>query len=65
MESVKKTEDQHGFAAHPGRCVVERTFAWLGRNRRLARDFEASIASAVAFLYAASAMLLVRRLTRS
>ena len=37
----------------------------VGRNRRLARDFEATIASARAFLYAASVMLLVRRLARS
>jgi transposase len=37
--------------------VVERFFAWLGRNRRLAKDFEATIASAQAFLCAASIML--------
>ena len=40
------------------------TFAWLGRNRRLARDFEATIASATTFLYAAAVMLLTRRLGR-
>ena len=34
--------------------MVERTFAWLGRNRRLAKDIEATIASANAFLYAVS-----------
>ncbi len=39
--------------------------AWINRNRRLAKDFEASIASARAFLYAAAIMLLVRRLGRS
>jgi putative transposase len=49
----------------PRRWVVERCFAWLGRNRRLTRDFEATIASATAFLYAASAVLLVRRIARS
>jgi putative transposase len=43
---------------------VERCFTWLGRNRRLAKDFEATIASATAFLYAASTMLLIRRLAR-
>ena len=37
--------------------MVERFFAWINRNRRLAKDFEASIASAEAFLYAASVML--------
>jgi len=44
---------------------VERFFAWIGRNRRLAKDFEASVASAEAFPYAASVMLLLRRLARS
>ncbi|HTW72976.1 MAG TPA: IS5/IS1182 family transposase, partial [Acetobacteraceae bacterium] len=38
---------------------------WLSRNRRLAKDFESTIPSATAFLYAASAMLLARRLARS
>jgi len=45
--------------------VVERFFAWIGRNRRLAKDFEATIDSARAFLYAASVMLLSRRLARA
>jgi transposase len=42
-----------------------RFFAWIGRNRRLAKDFEATVDSARAFLYAASIMLLVRRLARA
>jgi putative transposase len=42
--------------------VVERTLAWLNRNRRRAKDFEASIASATAWIYIASMQLLVRRL---
>ena len=62
---VRKQAGQVGFAVQPRRWVVERTFAWLGRNRRLARDFEATIASTTAFLYTASAMLLTRRLGRS
>ena len=49
----------------PRRWVVERFFAWINRNRRLAKDFEATIASATAFLYAACVMLLIRRLGRS
>jgi len=65
VKIVRKQADQRGFAVQPRRWVVERTFAWLGRNRRLARDFEATIASATAFLYAASVMLLTRRLGRS
>src|SRR5271169_1289080 len=65
VEIVRKQAGQIGFAVHPRRWVVERFFAWLGRNRRLAKDFEATIASATAFLYAASVMLLTRRLARS
>ena len=65
IEVVRKIPGQVGFEVHPRRWVVERCFAWLNRNRRLAKDFEATIASATAFLYAASAMLLIRRLARS
>ena len=61
---MRKAAGQIGFAVQPRRWVVERFFAWIGRNRRLARDFEATIASAEAFLYAASVMLLLRRLAR-
>ncbi len=65
IEIVKAAPDQVGFAVQPRRWVVERFFAWVNRNRRLAKDFEATIASARAFLYAASVMLLLRRLARS
>jgi len=65
IEIVRKHPDQIGFAVHPRRWVVERFFAWISRNRRLAKDFEASIGSAEAFLYAASVLLLTRRLARS
>ena len=65
VEIVRKQPEQVGFAVHPRRWVVERLFAWLGRNRRLAKDFEATLASATAFLYAASVLLLTRRLARS
>ncbi len=64
VEIVRKKAGQVGFAVQPRRWVVERTFAWLGRNRRLARDFEATIGSATAFLYVASVMLLIRRVVR-
>ena len=65
IEIVKKIAGQVGFQVLPRRWVVERFFAWINRNRRLAKDFEATIASAQAFLYAASVMLLTRRLARS
>src|SRR5215217_7095863 len=65
VEIVRKNPDQVGFAVQPRRWVVERFFAWIGRNRRLAKDFEATLESARAFLYAASIMLLTRRLAQS
>jgi len=49
----------------PRRWVVERTFAWLNRNRRLAKDFEATIISAVAWIYIVSVKLLSGRLARA
>ena len=39
VEIVRKNRDQVGFAVNPRRRVVERFFAWIGRNRRLAKDF--------------------------
>jgi transposase len=65
VEIVTRSPDQVGFAVQPRRWVVERFFAWINRNRRLAKDVEATVASAQAFLYAASVMLLVRRLARA
>ncbi|WP_244470461.1 IS5 family transposase [Microvirga vignae] len=64
IKIVKKPPDQVGFTVHPRRWVVERFFAWISRNRRLWKDPEATLTSARAFLYAASVMLLVRRLGR-
>ena len=54
-----------GFVLLPRRWVVERTFAWLGRNRRLAKDFEKTIESAEAWLLIASIQLLSRRIARA
>jgi putative transposase len=53
-----------GFRVLPRRWVVERTFAWLGRNRRLSKDYEARPTSEEAWIYAASCRLLLRRLAR-
>jgi hypothetical protein len=50
------------FNSFPRRWVVERTLAWLNRNRRLAKDFETSITSTTTWIYIASAQLLIRRL---
>ena len=62
IELVKRPAATAGFQPLARRWVVERTLAWLNRNRRLAKDFEASIASATAWIYIASMQLLVRRL---
>lgn len=65
VEIVRKPPDQIGFAVHPRRWVVERFFAWLGRNRRFSKDVEKTIKSAEAFIYAASVTILLRRIARS
>jgi hypothetical protein len=50
--------------AHPKRWAVERTFGWINRARRLAKDFEATTKSSLAWLFVALAFLLMRRLAR-
>ena len=64
LEIVKRADTAHGFQLLPRRWVVERTLAWLNRNRRLAKDFEALIETAAAWLMLASVKLLLRRLAR-
>jgi putative transposase len=64
IEIVTRTQTVGTFKAEPRRWVVERTFAWFGRNRRLAKDFEMTIASAEAWIFIASVRLLSRRLAR-
>ncbi|HZF32860.1 MAG TPA: IS5 family transposase [Candidatus Angelobacter sp.] len=65
LEIVKRAADAQGFTLLPRRWVVERTLAWLNRNRRLAKDFEASLASAAVWLLIASVKLLSRRIARA
>jgi transposase len=65
IEIVTRSQSVGTFKAEPRRWVVERTFAWFGRNRRLAKDFEATIASAEAWVLIASIRLLSRRLART
>lgn len=64
LEIVKRSDVAKGFQLLPRRWVVERTFAWLGRCRRLAKDFEATIQSATAWIFLAHIRLLTRRIAR-
>src|SRR6202162_5046844 len=52
-EVIKRSDKLNGFEVLPRRWVVERTFAWLGRCRRLAKDFETTVVSAVAWVLVA------------
>ncbi len=61
-EIVKRSDQANGFAVLPRRWVVERTFAWLNRCRRLAKDWENLSERALAFLRLASVRLMARRL---
>lgn len=61
VQIIKRSDTAQGFEVLPRRWVVERTFAWLGRCRRLAKDYEATIESATAWTLIAH----VRRLTRA
>lgn len=65
IDIVKRPHGAKGFEVISRRWVIERTLAWLSRNRRLAKDFEASVESAVAWLELACVKLLMRRLTRA
>ena len=65
FEIIKRSDKAVGFELLPRRWVVERTFAWLGRCRRLAKDFEATIQSAVAWILIAHIRRLTRRLVRA
>ncbi len=64
IEIIKRSDTAKGFEVLPRRWVVERTLAWLNRNRRLAKDFEQTIASATAWLFIASIQLFTRRIAR-
>jgi transposase len=64
IEIIKRSDAAGGFEVLPWRWVVERTDPWLGRCRRLAKDWEASIASAKAWLLIAHIRFLIRRLAR-
>ena len=63
IEIVNRS-DLHRFVVLPKRWIVERSFAWISRNRRLMRDFERYAATVAAFVHLAMIRLMLKRLTR-
>ena len=64
LDIVKRSDDVKGFQVLPRRWGVERTFGWLGRYRRLSKDYEGLTESSQAFVYAAMIHIMIRRLGR-
>ena len=65
LELVRRPPDQDTFEVLPHRWVVERTFAWLGRYRRLSKDYEELPQTTEAWIYVAMTGLMLRRLANS
>ena len=65
IEIVKRSDDMKGFVVLPRRWVVERTFSWFGRNRRLNKDYENLADTLLAFVTLAAIQLGLRRLARA
>ena len=64
MEIVRRTDNVSGFQVQPRRWVVERTFSWFGRNRRLTKDYENLADTLAAFVAIAAIRIALRRLAR-
>ena len=64
LEIVKRSDDARGFEVLPHRWKVERTFGWLGRSRRLSKDYEGTITSSEAMIKWSMVHLMSRRLTK-
>lgn len=65
IEIIKRSDMAKGFEILPRRWVVERTFAWLGRSRRLAKDWERDWTSAIAWLFIAHIRVATRRIAKT
>ena len=65
LEIVRRSDKAEGFQVIPRRWVVERTFGWLGRYRRLSKEYEYLTETSEAMIYAAMIHLMLRRLARN
>ena len=65
MVDWQKLLPPRAFQVLPRRWVVERSFAWIGHNRRMSKDFEKLCATSEALVYAAMSRLMLRRLART
>ena len=65
LEIVRRSDDAVGFEVLPRRWVVERTFAWFGKYRRLSKDYEFHPRSSETMIHLAMIHLMLRRLARS
>jgi transposase len=65
VEIVKRPDGSSGFIVLPRRWLVERTFSWFGRNRRLAKNYENLADTLAAFITLACIQLAIRRLARA
>ena len=65
LEVVKRSDAGKGFTVLAKRWIVERTFGWLGRCRRLAKDFEGLTRTHLAFVQLAMIRLMLRRIARA
>lgn len=64
LEIIKRPKQAKGFVLLPRRWVVERTFAWLGKCRRLSKDYEQSTRNSESFIHLAMIHLMLRRLAQ-
>ncbi len=64
LEIVERDREAKGFEVSPKRWIVERTFGWLRRDRRLAKDYERKVRTSEALIEVSMIRLMLRRLAR-
>jgi putative transposase len=64
LDIVRRSDDTKGFKILPKRWIVERTFGWLSKYRRMARDYETTTTSSVAMIHIAMTRLMLKRIEK-